>query len=78
MIATFISATGRSHLIDVSRSTTACGRRYSFGPTPGSAFDLVTCRVCAAHLRDCGRCQDLLEAQQRREDGPPGAQETEK
>ena len=67
MMATFISSAGTSHLMDVSRGVTACGRRY-FTPEARSAFNLVTCRRCAAHLRGCQRCQQALREQQAREE----------
>lgn len=66
MMVTFVSSAGTSHLMDASRGVTACGRKY-FTPHYHSAFNLITCRKCAAHLGRCGRCQELLAEQQRRE-----------
>jgi hypothetical protein len=62
MMVTFISSSGTSHL-----GVTACGRKY-FTPEPRSSFNMVTCRVCASHLRGCERCQELRREQQRGEE----------
>lgn len=66
MMKTFISSTGTCHLVDASRGVTACGRKY-FTPEASSAYNLITCRVCEAHLRNCHVCQKSLKEQQVRE-----------
>lgn len=59
MMATFISSTGTSHLMDASRGVTPCGRKY-FTPEARSAFNLVTCRRCAV-IEAARACADFVD-----------------